>query len=106
MHLTPCCAELRPMPGQIVMLTALAAVLAALAGIPSASATAPHRHLLGDGNPNNTLAPGVSGLSLQPIGSSEGAYGSFIGELRVRYGCTMLKSMLFAREPHKTTPSP
>ena len=65
------------------MLTSLAAVLAALAGVPSASAMAPHRHLLqvGDGSQNNTLAPGVSGLLLQPTGTSQGAYGSFLGEL-------------------------
>ncbi len=84
MHLTPVHAELTwPMPGHI-MLTTLAVVLAALAGVPCASATAPHRHLLqvGDGNPNNTVAPGVSGLLLQPIGTSQGAYGSYIGELR------------------------
>ena len=90
------------------MLTALAAVLAALASIPSASATSPHRHLLqvGEGNPNNTLAPGVSGLLLQPIGTSQGAYGSFIGDVPVWDGCTMLESTLFARGPHETISSP
>ena len=84
------------MPGHIIRLTALAAVLAALAGVPCASATAPHRHLLqvGDGNPNNTLAPGVSGLLLQPIGTSQGAYGSFIGECAMWYGCVVLESTL------------